>query len=65
MLQERRFNCWFSPQVCSPAHLRQQSEDLYAVIDEVLEDPIPMVSFVLICTHLNQNGRDQMKCSLL
>ncbi|XP_014069495.1 uncharacterized protein [Salmo salar] len=29
-------------QVCSPAHLRQQSEDLYAVIDEVLEDPIPM-----------------------
>uniref|UniRef100_A0A4W5R7N1 Muscular LMNA interacting protein n=1 Tax=Hucho hucho TaxID=62062 RepID=A0A4W5R7N1_9TELE len=29
-------------QVCSPAQLRQQSEDLYAVIDEVLEDPIPM-----------------------
>lgn len=29
-------------EMCSPAQLRKQSEDLYAVIDEVLEDPIPM-----------------------
>ncbi|KAM4607478.1 uncharacterized protein mlip [Polymixia lowei] len=28
-------------EMCSPAQLRQQSEELYAVIDEVLEDSIP------------------------
>ncbi|XP_045065820.1 muscular LMNA-interacting protein isoform X3 [Coregonus clupeaformis] len=29
-------------EMCSPAQLRKQSKDLYAVIDQVLEDPIPM-----------------------
>uniref|UniRef100_A0A674CYY1 Muscular LMNA interacting protein n=1 Tax=Salmo trutta TaxID=8032 RepID=A0A674CYY1_SALTR len=36
--------------MCSPAQLRKQSEDLYAVIDEVLEDPIPMV-ILIICRY--------------
>ncbi|XP_056616000.1 muscular LMNA-interacting protein isoform X2 [Triplophysa dalaica] len=33
---------WEDPhsEMCSPAQLRQQSEELYATIDEVLEDPI-------------------------
>lgn len=30
-------------QMCSPAELRQQSEELYAVIDEILADSIPAV----------------------
>ncbi|MGH0131102.1 UNVERIFIED_CONTAM: hypothetical protein FKN15_009744 [Acipenser sinensis] len=30
-------------QICSPAQLRQQSEELYATIDQVLEEPMPMV----------------------
>ncbi|KAL0964658.1 hypothetical protein UPYG_G00327150 [Umbra pygmaea] len=29
-------------EMCSPEQLRQQSQDLYSVIDEVLEDPIPL-----------------------
>ncbi|KAJ8387069.1 hypothetical protein AAFF_G00161230 [Aldrovandia affinis] len=29
-------------EMCSPAQLRQQSEELYATIDQVLQDPIPM-----------------------
>ncbi|KAL4640900.1 muscular LMNA-interacting protein isoform X5, partial [Arapaima gigas] len=31
-------------EMCSPAKLRQQSEELYAAIDEVLENPMPMAS---------------------
>lgn len=31
-------------QMCSPAQLRQQSAELYATIDEVLEDTIQKVS---------------------
>ncbi|NXP49484.1 MLIP protein, partial [Heliornis fulica] len=34
-------------EVCSPAQLRQQTEELCAVIDQVLQDPMTMV------THLN------------
>ncbi|CAL8257360.1 unnamed protein product [Lota lota] len=30
--------------MCSPAQLRQESEELYAVIDKILEDGIPKVS---------------------
>lgn len=33
-----------SVQMCSPAQLRQQSAELYATIDELLEDPIQRVS---------------------
>ncbi|XP_041108059.1 muscular LMNA-interacting protein-like isoform X7 [Polyodon spathula] len=29
-------------EMCSPAQLRQQSEELYATIDQVLEEPMPM-----------------------
>ncbi|KAJ8248090.1 hypothetical protein GJAV_G00238200 [Gymnothorax javanicus] len=29
-------------EMCSPAQLRQQSEELYAAIDQVLQDPLPM-----------------------
>ncbi|XP_058881015.1 muscular LMNA-interacting protein-like isoform X2 [Acipenser ruthenus] len=29
-------------EICSPAQLRQQSEELYATIDQVLEEPMPM-----------------------
>ncbi|XP_067092453.1 LOW QUALITY PROTEIN: muscular LMNA-interacting protein [Osmerus mordax] len=29
-------------EMCSPAQLRQQSEELYAVIDKVLQDPLPL-----------------------
>ncbi|NWS65778.1 MLIP protein, partial [Crotophaga sulcirostris] len=36
-------------EMCSPAQLRQQTEELCAVIDQVLEDPLTMV------THLNSN----------
>lgn len=32
------------PQMCSPAQFRQQSAELYAVIDEILADSIPVVS---------------------
>lgn len=32
------------PQMCSPAQFRQQSAELYAVIDEILADSIPAVS---------------------
>lgn len=32
--------------MCSPAQLRQQSEELYAVIDEVLANSAPPVSSV-------------------
>lgn len=31
-------------QMCSPAELRQQSEELYAVIDDVLASSTPTVS---------------------
>uniref|UniRef100_A0A8C5B704 Uncharacterized protein n=1 Tax=Gadus morhua TaxID=8049 RepID=A0A8C5B704_GADMO len=31
-------------QMCSPAQLRQESEELYAVIDKILEDGVPKVS---------------------
>ncbi|KAM4591033.1 uncharacterized protein mlip isoform 2-T2 [Odontesthes bonariensis] len=31
-------------EMCSPAQLRQQSEELYAVIDEILENSIPTTS---------------------
>ncbi|XP_034408387.1 muscular LMNA-interacting protein [Cyclopterus lumpus] len=31
-------------EMCSPAELRQQSEELYAVIDEILANSIPAVS---------------------
>ncbi|NXE50002.1 MLIP protein, partial [Casuarius casuarius] len=30
-------------EMCSPAQLRQQTEELCAVIDQVLQDPLPMV----------------------
>lgn len=30
-------------QMCSPAKLRQQTEELCAAIDQVLQDPLPMV----------------------
>ena len=33
-------------QMCSPAQLRAQSEELYAAIDEVLESPVSFVSFM-------------------
>uniref|UniRef100_A0A671YUU2 Muscular LMNA interacting protein n=1 Tax=Sparus aurata TaxID=8175 RepID=A0A671YUU2_SPAAU len=33
-------------QMCSPAQLRQQSEELYAVIDEILANSIPEVSSI-------------------
>ncbi|KYO47149.1 muscular LMNA-interacting protein isoform C [Alligator mississippiensis] len=29
-------------EMCSPAQLRQQTEELYATIDQVLQDPLPM-----------------------
>ncbi|KAJ8360011.1 hypothetical protein SKAU_G00165360 [Synaphobranchus kaupii] len=29
-------------EMCSPSQLRQQSEELYAAIDQVLQDPLPM-----------------------
>ncbi|NWT01569.1 MLIP protein, partial [Mionectes macconnelli] len=31
-------------EMCSPAHLRQQTEELCAVIDQVLQDPLTMVT---------------------
>lgn len=31
-------------QMCSPAQLRQQSEELYAVIDDILANSLPPVS---------------------
>lgn len=31
-------------QMCSPAQLRQQTEELCAVIDQVLQDPLTMVT---------------------
>lgn len=30
--------------MCSPAQLRQQTEELCAVIDQVLQDPLTMVT---------------------
>ncbi|NWX86420.1 MLIP protein, partial [Nothoprocta pentlandii] len=38
-------------EMCSPAQLRQQTEELCAVIDQVLQDPLPMVIH-LYETHL-------------
>uniref|UniRef100_A0A8C7V3G1 Uncharacterized protein n=1 Tax=Oncorhynchus mykiss TaxID=8022 RepID=A0A8C7V3G1_ONCMY len=48
--------------MCSPAQLRKQSEDLYAAIDEVLEDPIPMV-IRIICVSLSL-GRETKYVSI-
>uniref|UniRef100_A0A8C4IBC3 Uncharacterized protein n=1 Tax=Dicentrarchus labrax TaxID=13489 RepID=A0A8C4IBC3_DICLA len=46
--------------MCSPAQLRQQSEELYAVIDEILANSIPEVSssnfIIYIQTCTNQNN---------
>lgn len=39
----------FFLQMCSPAELRQKSEDLYAVIDEILANSSPPVSSVIDC----------------
>lgn len=39
-------NTIFPPQMCSPAQFRQQSAELYAVIDEVLADSVPPVSAI-------------------
>lgn len=36
--------------MCSPAQLRQQSEELYAVIDEILANSIAAVSLVFYFT---------------
>uniref|UniRef100_A0A7M4EUT0 Muscular LMNA interacting protein n=1 Tax=Crocodylus porosus TaxID=8502 RepID=A0A7M4EUT0_CROPO len=33
------------PEMCSPAQLRQQTEELCATIDQVLQDPLPMVIY--------------------
>ena len=38
-------------QMCSPAQLRQESEELYAVIDKILEDGVPKVSELPVVEH--------------
>ncbi|KAI3363131.1 hypothetical protein L3Q82_011784 [Scortum barcoo] len=46
-------------EMCSPAQLRQQSEELYAVIDEILANSIPAVGLVNCSTYdysVNQNS---------
>ncbi|NXA54058.1 MLIP protein, partial [Nothocercus julius] len=35
-------------EMCSPAQLRQQTEELCAVIDHVLQDPLPMVIHLML-----------------
>lgn len=47
--------------MCSPAQLRQQSEELYAVIDEILANSIAAVSLVFYFT-INMK-LNKYKCS--
>ena len=42
--------------MCSPAQLRQQSEELYAVIDEILANSIPEVSS-MYCVILKEHAQ--------
>lgn len=48
--KKQRFTerCVFLFQMCSPAQLRQQTEELCAVIDQVLQDPLTMVTHQLV-----------------
>ncbi|KFP87429.1 Muscular LMNA-interacting protein, partial [Acanthisitta chloris] len=39
-------------EMCSPAQLRQQTEELCAVIDQVLQDPLTMVTHYVSIMHL-------------
>ncbi|AWP14114.1 putative leucine-rich repeat-containing protein 1 isoform 2 [Scophthalmus maximus] len=43
-------------EMCSPAQLRQQSEELYACIDEVLANSIPEFNYPLPPFHFQQNN---------
>lgn len=52
--------------MCSPAQLRQQSEELYAVIDEILANSIPAVSqkkSYELCT--NVDFKNDLMCLFL
>uniref|UniRef100_A0A674KFB4 Muscular LMNA interacting protein n=1 Tax=Terrapene triunguis TaxID=2587831 RepID=A0A674KFB4_9SAUR len=41
-------------EMCSPAQLRQQTEELCAAIDQVLQDPLPMViQLLLVACYIN------------
>uniref|UniRef100_A0A8D0GHF4 Muscular LMNA-interacting protein n=1 Tax=Sphenodon punctatus TaxID=8508 RepID=A0A8D0GHF4_SPHPU len=42
-------------ELCSPAQLRQQTEELCAAIDQVLQDPLPMVPVILL-SHLQMSA---------
>uniref|UniRef100_A0A8D3E4Z8 Uncharacterized protein n=1 Tax=Scophthalmus maximus TaxID=52904 RepID=A0A8D3E4Z8_SCOMX len=49
-------HCFFCLQMCSPAQLRQQSEELYACIDEVLANSIPEVSLIHYLSKMLNNS---------
>uniref|UniRef100_A0AAQ4RZG7 Uncharacterized protein n=1 Tax=Gasterosteus aculeatus aculeatus TaxID=481459 RepID=A0AAQ4RZG7_GASAC len=49
-----RCDILFSHTMCSPAELRQQSEELYAVIDEIMANSIPVsVTLLFYLKHLS------------
>uniref|UniRef100_A0A8U8CB10 Uncharacterized protein n=1 Tax=Geospiza parvula TaxID=87175 RepID=A0A8U8CB10_GEOPR len=53
-------------EMCSPAQLRQQTEELCAVIDQVLQDPLTMVTHQCMSTTLQRAaGRETRYVSVL
>uniref|UniRef100_A0A8D2NJ86 Muscular LMNA interacting protein n=1 Tax=Zonotrichia albicollis TaxID=44394 RepID=A0A8D2NJ86_ZONAL len=53
-------------EMCSPAQLRQQTEELCAVIDQVLQDPLTMVTHQYMSTTLQRAaGRETRYVSVL
>ncbi|NXX75650.1 MLIP protein, partial [Urocolius indicus] len=52
-------------EMCSPAQLRQQTEELCAVIDQVLQDPLTMVTHQYVSTTLQRAaGRETRYANL-